>query len=288
MSEFEILTYRELSDRFGISLESVRKKVRRRQWRVVPGNRPSDPVRVHVPKEALQGFPLEEDEVDGRMAAAGLPATDPQLLATLKALEAYVGRVSGQQEQLLAQLGNLLSELAAKDKAHAEELRRVREEERERYREELDQISRVHEESRAERVQEINRLISDIERERTARAQDQEHHRTEMDRQWQAFLEERERHFESLEQQRMAAAKAEARAYRSEAAEKELRSALVTIVPRLETLLKPAAADQPTEDRPPLPPKFIKHAPPVSEEKAARNADDEHGPRRGWWPWRKR
>ncbi|WP_446913918.1 hypothetical protein, partial [Klebsiella pneumoniae] len=78
------------------------------------------------------------------------------------------------------------------------------------------------------RIEEITRLLGDIERERTGRQADVEHHRAEVDRQWKIFLEERENHFESLERERIATAKAEARAYRSEAASKEMRTALVT------------------------------------------------------------
>src|SRR3546814_12591344 len=92
MSEFEVLTYRQLGDRLGISLESARKKVRRRKWRVVPGNRPSDPVRVHVPKDLLDSLP-PQPEADARLAAAGLPATDPPPLSTLKG----IGRASDRE-----------------------------------------------------------------------------------------------------------------------------------------------------------------------------------------------
>ncbi|HET8727496.1 MAG TPA: hypothetical protein VFO41_08305 [Alphaproteobacteria bacterium] len=279
MSEFEILTYRQLSDRLGISLESVRKKVRRRKWRVVPGNRPSDPVRVHVPVEALAEAPEPEPDE----APAPAPA-DPQLLSTLKALEAYVGRVSGQQEQLLGELSRLVAELAAKDAAHGEEIKQVRAEERERYREELDIIAAAHEQERASRVEEITRLLADIERERTDRKDDEQHYRGEIDRQWKVFLEERENHFESLERERMATAKAEARAYRSEATAKEMRTALVAVVPRLDTMLRQAAAPQ----EPPSPqPADIAESSQASGSPPADGADPD-GPaskRRSWWRW---
>lgn len=304
MSEFEILTYREIAERLGISAESARKKVRRRKWHVVPGNRPSDPVRVHVPTEVL----LSERNPAADIDDEPVRAAPSELLSTLKALEGYVARVSGHQDRLLAELGKLLQELAAKDAAHAADMERMRGEERDRYEGELEMLRTEYKQGRAERLEEINRLVADIERERTGRKEETEHYRAELDRQWQNFLEERERYFEDLERERMATAKAEARAYRSEAAATELRSALVTVVPRLETLLRPspakpaeppaqppetAARRPPEDDIPPLPPALVARSRFIAP--AARDDDDQDGEdggngggRKRWWPFRRR
>src|SRR4051794_16772558 len=49
------VTYREISERFGIGIEGARLKATRRAakglWRIVPGNHPQDIVRVEVPDE---------------------------------------------------------------------------------------------------------------------------------------------------------------------------------------------------------------------------------------------
>lgn len=47
------LTYRELADRLGISPDAARMKAKRAlksgRWSIIPGNHPSDPVRVELP-----------------------------------------------------------------------------------------------------------------------------------------------------------------------------------------------------------------------------------------------
>lgn len=47
------LTYRELADRLGTSPDAARMKAKRAvkkgRWRIIPGNHPSDPVRVELP-----------------------------------------------------------------------------------------------------------------------------------------------------------------------------------------------------------------------------------------------
>ena len=53
MAETVSLTYKELASRLGITINSARIKVRRRKWRVLPGNHPNDTARVEVPTEWL-------------------------------------------------------------------------------------------------------------------------------------------------------------------------------------------------------------------------------------------
>ncbi len=55
MSDATPLTYRELGERLGLSPDSARIKAKRRKWQTIPGNHPSDPVRVLVPVEFLNG-----------------------------------------------------------------------------------------------------------------------------------------------------------------------------------------------------------------------------------------
>jgi hypothetical protein len=55
MSDTVPLKYRELGERLGLSPDSARIKAKRRKWQIVPGNHPSEPVRVLVPVEFLSG-----------------------------------------------------------------------------------------------------------------------------------------------------------------------------------------------------------------------------------------
>jgi hypothetical protein len=51
------LTYRELAEHFGISADAARMKAKRKakagRWAIIPGNHPSDTVRVELPAEDL-------------------------------------------------------------------------------------------------------------------------------------------------------------------------------------------------------------------------------------------
>ncbi|MDB5672347.1 MAG: hypothetical protein JWO25_3306 [Alphaproteobacteria bacterium] len=55
--EVEVLSYRELADRLGISPDAARNRANRKArtgaWRIVPGNHPSERVRVEVPAADL-------------------------------------------------------------------------------------------------------------------------------------------------------------------------------------------------------------------------------------------
>jgi hypothetical protein len=52
------LTYRELAEHFGISADAARMKAKRRvkagRWAIIPGNHPSDTVRVELPVDDLR------------------------------------------------------------------------------------------------------------------------------------------------------------------------------------------------------------------------------------------
>jgi predicted RNase H-like nuclease (RuvC/YqgF family) len=80
------LTYRELAERLGISIEAARIRVRRARWTIIPGNHPADPVHVLVPAkvvEKLQATP-------GRAPRERPPDGPPDNSAAVKAMEEHV------------------------------------------------------------------------------------------------------------------------------------------------------------------------------------------------------
>jgi len=81
MSDPVPLTYRELAERLGLSPDSARIKAKRRKWQTIPGNHPSDPVRVLVPVEFLN-----RERKPGERA----PSAPPESSGEIKALEAHV------------------------------------------------------------------------------------------------------------------------------------------------------------------------------------------------------
>src|SRR5687768_7529371 len=70
MSDAIPLTYRELGERLGLSPDSARIKAKRRKWQTIPGNHPSDPVRVLVPVEFLSGERTPERTAGERTPSA--------------------------------------------------------------------------------------------------------------------------------------------------------------------------------------------------------------------------
>ncbi len=70
MSHAIPLTYRELGERLGLSPDSARIKAKRRKWQTIPGNHPSDPVRVLVPVEFLNGERTPERKAGDRTPSA--------------------------------------------------------------------------------------------------------------------------------------------------------------------------------------------------------------------------
>lgn len=99
------LTYRELADRLGISPDAARMKVKRAvksgRWRVIPGNHPSDPVRVELPvadipaadRVAGERTPRSTGERTGRT----LTRTDTDTLATaLQSAQEHIAKLTDQ------------------------------------------------------------------------------------------------------------------------------------------------------------------------------------------------
>jgi hypothetical protein len=79
------LTYRELAERLGISIEAARIRVRRARWTIVPGNHPADPVHVLVPAKAV-----EKQATPGRPLRERPPDSPPDDSAAVKAMEEHV------------------------------------------------------------------------------------------------------------------------------------------------------------------------------------------------------
>jgi hypothetical protein len=73
MTDSVPLTYKELAERLGISPDSARIKAKRRKWAVIPGNHPSEPVRVLVPVAVLEGE--RSPERSGGERSGALPRT---------------------------------------------------------------------------------------------------------------------------------------------------------------------------------------------------------------------
>jgi hypothetical protein len=90
------LTYRQLADRLGITIEGARLKTKRRKWATEPGNHPSDPIRVHVPIEALpptRGNPQLEPFPSPTLESVGpneLDSVGPRSTPTLQALQDHI------------------------------------------------------------------------------------------------------------------------------------------------------------------------------------------------------
>ena len=117
------VTYREISERFGIGVEGARLKAKRRAakglWRIVPGNHPQDVVRVEVPEEewANPNVPRPTDPNAG--APSNPPTTSPQhdpQRREANDLEALVELIS----QLHAQSATMTNRLVDAERGRAE------------------------------------------------------------------------------------------------------------------------------------------------------------------------
>jgi hypothetical protein len=94
MSDAIPLTYRELAERLGLSPDSARIKAKRRKWQAIPGNHPSEPVRVLVPVEFLNGERTPE-----RKAGERTPSVPPESMGEINAFRAHVETLKQQLEQ---------------------------------------------------------------------------------------------------------------------------------------------------------------------------------------------
>lgn len=103
------LTYRELAERLAISTDAARMKARRAtksgRWRIIPGNHPSDPVRVELPAVDA-GIPNatggeQAGRSTGERKGRTITRTDSDALAT--ALQSAQARIAELTDQLTAE-----------------------------------------------------------------------------------------------------------------------------------------------------------------------------------------
>lgn len=135
------LTYAELADRLGITGDSARNLVRRRQWTRKPGN--DGTMRIGVPKEYLDERDMEEalpsptePPIDPPIVAAIIPPVEVETEgATVAALEAHIetlkeivdrerGRGDSERERAEAERARADAERARAD-ALADKLERL-------------------------------------------------------------------------------------------------------------------------------------------------------------------
>jgi DNA repair exonuclease SbcCD ATPase subunit len=143
MSDATPLTYRELGERLGLSPDSARIKAKRRKWQTIPGNHPSDPVRVLVPVEFLNGERTPERKAGDRTPSeppdnAGEINVLRQHVQTLRELfdqqkathAAELERINADQARLIEQHAQLQDELqearAEADHAKSDQVRMAR------------------------------------------------------------------------------------------------------------------------------------------------------------------
>lgn len=117
------LTYRELADRFGLSLDAAKMKARRAakagQWRIVQGNYPNAPVSVELPTAAITPAvtnpPIQRPE-QHPVTSWGDGGNDREA-RLLAALSEAVGLLRPAQEQI----ERLTTQLMEAKDAHARE-----------------------------------------------------------------------------------------------------------------------------------------------------------------------
>lgn len=103
------LTYRELADRLGISPDAARMKAKRAlksgRWHIIPGNHPSDPVRVELPAADA----IKPERVAGERAArspgerTGRTSDRTEPSGVVEALQAAQTRITELTDQLTAE-----------------------------------------------------------------------------------------------------------------------------------------------------------------------------------------
>lgn len=133
--ELAKLSYRDLADRLGISADAARMKAKRKakagQWRIIPGNHPSDRVMVELPAadlaERVGGEQPERvgPERSPRTPDPEHPNNDTRILAALSEAVALLRPAQEQIERLHAQL------LEAKEAHHRDAMDLVATEARE-------------------------------------------------------------------------------------------------------------------------------------------------------------
>jgi hypothetical protein len=124
------LTYRELAEHLGISPDAARMKAKRKtkagRWAIIPGNHPSDTVRVELPADDLH----ERVGGERKQAVQGerSPRTpDPErvngnherLLTALEQIMPMTEHLLAANREAQARITDLTDQLLASHKAHA-------------------------------------------------------------------------------------------------------------------------------------------------------------------------
>lgn len=121
------LTYRELADRLGLSLDAAKMKARRAakggQWKIVPGNYPNAPVSIEVPTAAItravttpperrpEQTPVTAGGDEGNSRADALLIALEQLTPLTEHLMTASAEANARVDQLLADNRHLTSQL---------------------------------------------------------------------------------------------------------------------------------------------------------------------------------
>lgn len=118
------LTYREIAAHFGISADAARMKAKRKakagRWAIIPGNHPSDTVRVEIPADDLaERVGGEQPERNGRERSPRTRegeqpnAIAEQMLASLTEAQARIRHLTDQLIEAKEAQGRDAAELAA-------------------------------------------------------------------------------------------------------------------------------------------------------------------------------
>ncbi len=113
--ELERLSYRSLAARLGISPDAARMKAKRKvaagQWRIIPGNHPSDQVHVELPAGELvrsvgreRETPVFPEQTPRTPQAEQVNTTTDRLLASLSEAVSLLRPAQEQIERLYTQL----------------------------------------------------------------------------------------------------------------------------------------------------------------------------------------
>jgi len=78
-AEYELLSYKEIADRLGIKLPSVRQTVSRRKWRRIKQN--DGTIKIEVPASYLQREKIGIDEVIDNNVDVGVSVDNERLKA---------------------------------------------------------------------------------------------------------------------------------------------------------------------------------------------------------------
>ncbi|MCW7546324.1 hypothetical protein [Aurantimonas coralicida] len=151
-----VVTLREIAEAHGIGVEAARTKAKRRankgRWQIIEGNHPSDPIRVSMPTEDLQGRsvtpnngPLSLEITDNPSQTSsntlqyGSPVTIEMMVKMLESLTDRVAELTdnamesakaqGEAEKdaalAKAELEHLRERMSYQEKAHQSEVQRL-------------------------------------------------------------------------------------------------------------------------------------------------------------------